>query len=162
MHWSYVLKLDYILTKYEKPQKNMQFLARLKHFCRSFNFRGILAQNAIKFIFLEVCCFFWHPPHPWIWLSSVLKKFRTFLAVCTSPFHYPEDHGGVKSKELSLLVGSKSKISEKLNQNWSCLGQKTISISLTLPIKPKQGRDMTTFFLVQLFGNFRFRDFKYQ
>jgi hypothetical protein len=27
------------------------------------------------------------------------------------PFHYPEDHGGVKSKELSPFVGPKSKIS---------------------------------------------------
>ena len=33
------------------------------------------------------------------------------------PFHYPEDHGGVKPTELSPFVGSKSKISEKLDQN---------------------------------------------
>ena len=30
---------------------------------------------------------------------------------------YPEDHGGVKSKELSLFVGPKFKISEKLDCN---------------------------------------------
>ena len=30
---------------------------------------------------------------------------------------YPEDHGGMKSKELSPFVGPKSKISEKLDQN---------------------------------------------
>ena len=50
------------------------------------------------------------------------------------PFHYPEDHGGMKSKELSQYVGPKSKISEKLDQNLSCLGQKTISISRIQPI----------------------------
>ena len=33
------------------------------------------------------------------------------------PFHYPEDHGGVKPKELSPFVGRKSEISEKLDQN---------------------------------------------
>ena len=26
MHWPFALKLDYILIKYEKPQKNMPFL----------------------------------------------------------------------------------------------------------------------------------------
>ena len=40
------------------------------------------------------------------------------------PFHYPEDHGGVKPKELSPFVGPKSNISEKLDQNWSCLWKK--------------------------------------
>jgi len=33
------------------------------------------------------------------------------------PFHYPEDHGGVKPKELSPFVGPKSEISERLDQN---------------------------------------------
>ena len=50
------------------------------------------------------------------------------------PFHYPEDHGGLKPKEVSPFVDPKSKISEKLDQNWSCLGQKTISISRAQPI----------------------------
>ena len=33
------------------------------------------------------------------------------------PFHYPEDHGGVKPKEFSIYLGPKSKISEKTDQN---------------------------------------------
>ena len=33
------------------------------------------------------------------------------------PFHYPEDHGGVKPNEFSIYVGPKSKISEKFDQN---------------------------------------------
>ena len=39
------------------------------------------------------------------------------LIVFIRLFHYPEDHGGVKPKELSPFVGPKSKISEKLEQN---------------------------------------------
>ena len=58
MHWSFALKLDYVLIKYEKPQKNMHFLACFKHFCRFFNFRESLAQNATKFIFFEFVAFF--------------------------------------------------------------------------------------------------------
>ena len=79
-----------------------------------------------------------------------------------------EDHGGVKPKELSTFVGLKSKISEKLDQNWSCLGQKTISSAKYSHSakfggsQAKQGRDLTASVLVQFFWNFRFRDFKYQ
>ena len=44
------------------------------------------------------------------------KKGYTYY-MYVRPFHYPEDHGGVKPKELSPFVGPKSKISEKLDQN---------------------------------------------
>ena len=33
------------------------------------------------------------------------------------PFHYTEDHDGVKPKQKSPFVGPKSKISEKLDKN---------------------------------------------
>ena len=81
-------------------------------------------------------------------------------------FHYPEHYSGVKPKELSQFVGPKSKTSEKLDQNWSCLGQKTISISRIQPIcqiggsQAKQGRDLTASILVQFFWNFKFRTHK--
>jgi hypothetical protein len=55
-------------------------------------------------------------------------------AIQTKPFHSPKDHGGVIPEEMSPFVGPKSKISEKLDQNWSCLGQIMISISRTQPI----------------------------
>ena len=51
------------------------------HFCRFFNSSWVLAQNNAKFIFIEVFCFIWHPTHPWIWLNSVWKELKTFLAV---------------------------------------------------------------------------------
>ena len=36
IHWPFALKLDYILIKYEKPQKNMPFWARLS-ICADFS-----------------------------------------------------------------------------------------------------------------------------
>ena len=78
----FALKLDYIWRKYEKPQKNEWILVSFPHFCRFFNSSWVLAQNNTKFIFIEVFCFIWHPTHPWIWLNSVWKELKTFLAVC--------------------------------------------------------------------------------
>ena len=43
------------------------------------------------------------------------------------PFHYPEDHGGVKPKELSPFVGPKSKISDKLDQKLKLSGRLAVS-----------------------------------
>ena len=45
--------------------------------------------------------------------QSDCKYFNVYVR----PFHYLEDHGGVKPKELSPYDGPKFKISEKLDQN---------------------------------------------
>ena len=49
----------------------------------------------------------------------IMTRTKKGYIICNyvRPFHYPEDHGGVRPKELSPFVGPKSKISEKLDQN---------------------------------------------
>ena len=44
---------------------------------------------------------------------AILLQHLEFSCMIKRPFHYPEDHGGGKPKELSKLLGPKSKISEK-------------------------------------------------
>ena len=42
----------------------------------------ILAQNTPKIIFIEVFCYFWHPSHPWTWLSSGdIAIFKIFFHI---------------------------------------------------------------------------------
>ena len=78
--------LGVLWTTFKEGVKNLlkkvQILLSFPHFCRFFNSSWVLAQNNAKFIFIEVFCFIWHPTHPWIWLNSVWKEFKTFLAVC--------------------------------------------------------------------------------
>ena len=50
-------------------------------------------------------------------LRKSLKTTKGVIYMYNRPFHYPEDHGGVKPKRLSPFVGPKSKISKKLDQN---------------------------------------------
>ena len=74
-------KIGLHLKKEWKTSKIVQILGSFPHFCRFFNSSWILAQNTTKFISIEVFPFILHPTHPWIWLSSVLKELKTFLAV---------------------------------------------------------------------------------
>ena len=46
-------------------------------------------------------------------LQTIFLRKKKFTSENLRPFHYPEDHGGVKPKEFSAYVGPKSKISEK-------------------------------------------------
>ena len=52
-----------------------------------------------------------------VWQATEISDSKWFIYLHNRPFHYPEDYGGVKSKELSSFVGPKSKNSEKLDQN---------------------------------------------
>ena len=70
------------LKKVWKTSKKVRILVSFPHFCRFFNSSWILAQNTTKFISIEVFHFIWHPTHPSIWLGSVWKELKTFLAVC--------------------------------------------------------------------------------
>ena len=72
--WSGALKFHQNWIKHKKRRKNMPVFAVFEHFWRFFNFGRILAHQTTKFTFLEVYCFFWHPTHLWMWLSSARKK----------------------------------------------------------------------------------------
>ena len=56
-------------------------------------------------------------------LNNIVCHKKVFVIsdmVCTMyirPFHYPEDHGGMRPKEFPIYVGPKSKISEKKDQS---------------------------------------------
>ena len=73
------------------------------------------------------------------------------------PFHYSEDHGGVKPKELSPFVGPKSKISKnwtKIEVIWGKIRFPSAKHSQSAKFggsQDKQGRDLTTLILVQFF-----------
>jgi hypothetical protein len=52
-----------------------------------------------------------------LWGIFAIITILTLVSTSSRPFHYLEDHGGVKPKELLSFVGPKSEISEKLDQN---------------------------------------------
>ena len=72
--WFGALKFNQNWIKHKKRRKNMPVFAVFEHFWRFFNFGRILAHQTTKFTFLDVYCFFWHPTHLWMWLSSAWKK----------------------------------------------------------------------------------------
>ena len=80
--WFGALKFNQNWIKHKKRRKNMLVFAVFEHFWRFFNFGRILAHQTTKFTFLEVYCFFWHPTHLWMWLSSARKKIGPNLAEC--------------------------------------------------------------------------------
>ena len=78
--WFGALKFYQNWIKHKKRRKNMSVFAVFEHFWRFFNFGRILAHQTTKFPFLEVYCFFWHPTHLRMWLSSAWKKIWPYLA----------------------------------------------------------------------------------
>ena len=103
--WFGALKFNQNWIKHKKRRKNMPVFAVFEHFWRFFNFGRILAHQTTKFTFLDVYCFFWHPTHLWMWLSSAWKKIWPYLAECVmAGGHSQELFGKLSFSALLLLL----------------------------------------------------------
>ena len=80
--WFGALKFNHNWIKHKNRRKNTPVFAVFEHFWRFSKFDWILAHQTTKFTFLDVYCFFWHPTHLWMCLSSAWKKIWPYLAEC--------------------------------------------------------------------------------
>ena len=70
------------LKNLQKCGKDTKIHSFFVVFCTFFKCSPILAQNNPRIIFIEVFCYFWHPSHPWTWLSSGdIAIFRMFFHI---------------------------------------------------------------------------------